>query len=229
MAKPVLIILHGALGSQKQLKPLEDQLLDSFNIHSLNFSGHGGLPLPEKFSIELFTNDLDNYLTNHHLSDVFIFGYSMGGYVALNIAQKDIRVNKIITLGTKFHWTPNSSQHEVRMLNPKKIEEKIPVFASILSKRHDPQDWKEVIQKTADMMIELGQNPVLDILSFSKIKIPVIIGRGSEDTMVTEEESRNAANQLPNGSYHTLLSFKHPFEQIDIKELSSFIKSSCFN
>lgn len=226
MVKPTLIILHGALGSQKQLKPLEDELLDAFEVHSLNFSGHGGLPLPEKFSIELFTNDLEAYIKDNELTNVLIFGYSMGGYVALNLARKEKSIKKIITLGTKFHWTPGSSQQEVKMLNPEKIEGKIPAFAATLAQRHHPQDWKEVMGKTADMMLMLGQSPVLNTLAFNNIGIPVIIGRGSEDAMVNEAESQKAANELPNGSYHVFQNFKHPFEQIDIKELSGFIQSS---
>ena len=54
----------------------------------------------------------------------------MGGYVALQLANKHPKyVQKIITLGTKFAWDKETAAKEVKMLNPEKIEEKIPAFA----------------------------------------------------------------------------------------------------
>ena len=46
-------------------------------------------------------------------------GHSMGGYVALKLALKRPElVDRIITLGTKFNWTPEVAAKEVKMLNP---------------------------------------------------------------------------------------------------------------
>jgi pimeloyl-ACP methyl ester carboxylesterase len=51
----------------------------------------------------------------------------MGGYVALKTAVLHPgRIEAIVTLGTKFHWDPENASNEVRMLNPEKIEEKVP-------------------------------------------------------------------------------------------------------
>ena len=82
-----LLLLHGALGSLEQFDELETRLSKKFIVHTLNFSGHGGLPIPEEgFSIELFAKDVLNYLNNKKIDSINIFGYSMGGYVALYLA-----------------------------------------------------------------------------------------------------------------------------------------------
>jgi esterase/lipase len=215
-----LLVLHGALGSAMQMQPLVDVLKKKFEIFTLNFSGHGGLPLPTgKLSIDLFVQEVRQFLDKNQIEQINIFGYSMGGYIALKLAVEDKRVNKIFTLGTKFHWTPQSAEHEVLMLDPDKIEEKVPAFASILKERHAPTDWKELMNKTVEMMLELGRNPSLTENILNKITTPVTITIGDQDNMVTIEESEWAVKALPNGELKIFKGFKHPIEQVDLEEL----------
>jgi pimeloyl-ACP methyl ester carboxylesterase len=90
---PNLILLHGALGSQQQLHPLMEVLKDQFNLYSYNLSGHGGKPVPLQFSISKFEEELIQFLDAHDLTAVNVFGYSMGGYIALQAAKKLSREN----------------------------------------------------------------------------------------------------------------------------------------
>ena len=45
-------------------------------------------------------------------------------------------IQKVFTLATKFEWTPDIAQKEIKMLDAAKIAEKIPAFAQLLEKRH---------------------------------------------------------------------------------------------
>lgn len=83
-----LILLHGALGSKSQFQSLEFLLSKHYYIHTINFSGHGGLPFSSSpFGIETFSHELRDYIVINKLHGVHVFGYSMGGYVALKVAQ----------------------------------------------------------------------------------------------------------------------------------------------
>jgi shikimate kinase/esterase/lipase len=227
MKQQKLLVLHGALGSQRQLEPLINTLKDSFEVHSLNFTGHGGRSFGEdKFSISCFTKDVLGYLKEQKLEKVAIFGYSMGGYVALDLAKKHPnRVGKIFTLATKFAWSIESASKEVKMLNPDVIEEKIPAFAATLKERHAPLDWKLHLEKTAEMMLDLGKGAGLSTEDYSTISNEVLITVGSKDRMVSQEESDAVASVLPNGSFELLEGFKHPIEQVDLAILTEKIKS----
>src|ERR1700746_915470 len=57
-----ILLLHGAIGAKDQLEPLEEKLKTNFIVHTLSFSGHGGEPMPEIFSIEHFAKDVLKYL-----------------------------------------------------------------------------------------------------------------------------------------------------------------------
>jgi esterase/lipase len=128
-----LLVLHGALGAQQQFEELKTLLESQFTVHTLNFEGHGGRTSNAPFSMDLFVENVRDYLQENNLSSCSVFGYSMGGYVALKFAAKfPGTVNEIVTLGTKFGWSPEIALKETAMLNPEKIEEKVPKFAAAL-------------------------------------------------------------------------------------------------
>ena len=222
-----LILLHGAIGSSVQLEKLADSLKDNFNITLLNFSGHGGKEIPdEPFSIKLFADDV--LLDKSKIDKPDVFGYSMGGYVALYIARHfPNKLNRIFTLATKFDWNPENSLKESKMLDPEKILEKLPDFAEELSKRHLPADWKKVLHKTSEMMIDMGNGNNLSNLKkedFALIKNEVRISVGDKDKMVSIEESLDAFRSLDNGSFYVIPDTPHPIEKVTIKRLSDEIK-----
>ena len=219
-----LLLLHGALGSRDQFTQLAQLLAPAFKVYSFNFSGHGGNRPDNAFSIELFVNDIFKFLETNKLDSVHIFGFSMGGYVALQLAKDyPALVGKIISLGTKFNWTKASAEKEIRLLNPEVIEQKIPKFAEMLKKRHLPTDWKEVMQKTAQMMFELGNGPAMKAEDFKKIENNVLICLGTEDNMVTQAESLEVVSFLKNGRFQLIDGFKHPIESVNMETLAHII------
>jgi pimeloyl-ACP methyl ester carboxylesterase len=219
MARP-LLLLHGALGDARQFAPALELLADR-NVFCVTFSGHGGTPLPDIFSIDRFVRDTLDAMDEHGIETADILGYSMGGYVALQLARDHAdRVNRIITIGTKFNWTQEEAAGEVRMMNPDVIEQKIPAFAAMLAARHAPEDWKTVMRRTAEMMTRLGDGEAMTDADFARVPHPVLVCRGSADHMVHEAESVRTAATLPHGQFRELPGLKHPLEAIPPRTLS---------
>ncbi len=219
-----LLLLHGALGSKEQLEQLQT-FLDTFETVSINFSGHGGEEFLTEFNINQFSKEVIQFLDENNIDKIDVFGYSMGGYVALYVAKyHSDRIGKIITLGTKFKWNSEIAEKEIKMLNADVIELKILAFANILQQRHQPNDWKELLAKTADMMVEMGNNNPLQIADYNAIQHKVKIGLADEDEMVSKEETLEVVNALKNSSFYTLANSKHPIEKIDISKLALEIK-----
>lgn len=214
------LLLHGALGSKSQLEPIRFALeKEGHDVRSMNFSGHSGEPFSEDgFGIEVFTNDVDRFLSRcNNDQPVNIFGYSMGGYVALWFAHKYPRkVGKIITLGTKFDWDPSSAEREVKKLDAGKIQEKVPAFARILEHRHAPNDWRELMARTSRMMLDLGENPLLTEKIFASIGNDVEIWLGDRDDMADRDYSKYVAASLPTGRFRLLHDTPHPIEKVGV-------------
>ncbi|RPI14116.1 MAG: alpha/beta hydrolase, partial [Ignavibacteriae bacterium] len=71
-----LLLLHGALGTKFQFNELKNVLNDHFKVHSINFSGHGGEPIPgEPFSMELFACDVLKWMDANRIDKINIFGH----------------------------------------------------------------------------------------------------------------------------------------------------------
>jgi pimeloyl-ACP methyl ester carboxylesterase len=221
-----LLLLHGALGAKSQFKELEKMLASAFRVHSINFSGHGGEPVPEEpFGIKMFADDILRYLDANNIEKINIFGYSMGGYAAMYLARHNPgRVAKIFTIGTKFLWNEEISAREVKMLNYEKMKEKIPAFAAELEKRHPGQELKTILNKTAGMLINLGRKNELNDEDYPLINHDVVVGIGDGDKMVTMQETLDVYNKLPNGRLVVLQNTPHPFEGIKTEQLTDEIK-----
>ena len=221
-----LLLLHGALGAADQLKPLAAELEKDFTVHALDFSGHGRKPFPDSpFSIPLFAQDVLTYMDELQLPETSIFGYSMGGYVGMYLAlHHSSRVTKLATLATKFHWDPAIAQRETQMINPEKIREKLPSFEKTLEQRHQPKDWKMVLQRTAGLLKDLGDKPLLTIDSCQNIQVPTFLMLGDRDKMVSQEETAAIHKSIPNARLTILPGTPHPIEQVDTTRLGDQLR-----
>ncbi|SHL86416.1 Pimeloyl-ACP methyl ester carboxylesterase [Chryseobacterium contaminans] len=219
-----LVLLHGALGHSQIFTPYLDSLSAYFTIHMPLFSGHGSSELPsDGISIEKYTQELTEYCTENNLTDVYILGHSMGGYIALCYAMKHPEnINSIMTLGTKFDWTEEQALKESKMLNPEAILEKVPQYAQLLEKQHGSK-WKQLLPAIADLMIDLGKNPPLKD-HLASIHTPVQIMVGDKDNMVTLEESAHVYRSLPNAKLAVLPETKHPMDKVRPNLLLNLIK-----
>ena len=223
-----ILLLHGAIGAKDQLDALKEKLKENYNVYSFNFSAHGKEGFSKSFNIEQFAEDTLSYLSSNNLEQVDIFGYSMGGYVALYLAKHyPNKVNQIITLGTKFKWTPEIAKKEVKMLNAAIIEAKIPQFAQALSERHGSKNWKTLLSKTAEMMLAMGEGSPLSLSDYQNISHNCKIMLADNDEMVTKEETLEIADALLNSRLTTIKNSKHPIEKVDmdllVKEIVGMI------
>lgn len=221
-----LILLHGAIGAASQLNMLKDALSTDYEVHILNFSGHGDEMMPdEPFSIPLFANNVLRYMERKGIAKASIFGYSMGGYVGLYLARHyPQKVEKVVTMASKFNWDEATAAKEIQMLQPEKIEQKIPAFAQTLKERHHPNDWKNVLAKTAAMMTALGAANTLKADDYTAIHLPVLVMLGDRDRMVGLDETLAVYKSLPDAQMAMLPDTQHPIEQVDVQMLAFMLR-----
>lgn len=226
-----LLLLHGALGSGDQMLGLADAFRGDRAVFTPDFSGHGrnadgaaGTDAGDGFNIGQFADEVLALLDRGGIERADVFGYSMGGYVGLHVARHHPgRVGRIVTLGTKFDWTPETAEKEASRLDPAVIESKVPAFAAQLRERHG-EGWAQVVRATAKMMLELGALPGLRVDDIHSIPHPALIAVGDRDPMVSIDETVRTARALPAGECLVLPGTPHPFEQIDPGVLAFHIR-----
>jgi pimeloyl-ACP methyl ester carboxylesterase len=218
--KTSLIILHGALGCKEQFAEWKKTLQEKYDCHSLDFNGHGSRVGEENiFSIKLFSEELKNYIRQNNLKRPTVLGYSLGGYVALYTALfTEGFLGNIITIATKFDWNPESAKREAGYLQPKIMVEKIPVFVEQLRQRHGTH-WKDVVSKTANMMLQLGETPLLTEQNISGIKNKIKFCVGDKDKMVSIAETQTMFKNAVNANFCVMPDTKHLPETMSVKRI----------
>ncbi|WP_303312487.1 alpha/beta fold hydrolase [Hymenobacter sp. BT730] len=223
--KPHLLLLHGALGSEVQLKQLARELGAFFRVHTFSFCGHGGRPLvPADFTMPHFAQEVLHFIQDRDLAAVHVFGYSMGGYAALVAAlSAGGRIKSVTTLGTKFNWAPDTVATEARLLNAEAMREKVPQFAAQLEQLHAPTLLPELLNATAAMMQELGNAPLLTPEKLASLTIPVQILVGELDKTAGVDVSEKYAAYIPHGTFEVIMNTLHPLERVNPDLLASRI------
>jgi pimeloyl-ACP methyl ester carboxylesterase len=224
MSKNNLILLHGALGSSKSFDGIIQYLQRNYNLIVPDLNWHGSrAEANASFTMDDLANDLEAVFQHHKIQSAHVFGFSMGGYVALTLAKlKPQYFKSIMTLGTKLDWNPQQAEQESKMLNPDKIKEKVPQFAKYLEGLHG-KNWNYLCMQTAEMMIDLGNNPILTTENISTIEIPVRLGLGDRDNMVSLDETISFFKTLLNGELQVFPKCSHPIEKINSDLLAQAI------
>lgn len=218
-----LILLHGALGNAAQFEYLEELLDVSFNVYSFNLSGHGDKNFDGNLSIEAYADELYRFAESKNLDEFYVFGHSMGGYIALFLHLKGYSALKgVFTLGTKLYWDPSIAELESRMLNPAKVKEKVPHFAQALEKTHG-EKWESLMAAISEMLKNMGIKAPISVGDYESIKIPVQIGIGDRDKMVSLEETIDVYRRIPACRLLVIPNTPHPFEQADSVRLAQEI------
>jgi pimeloyl-ACP methyl ester carboxylesterase len=220
-----LFLVHGGLGSASHLELLRAALDPALDITVVELEGHGQTPTEHPFSIARFSENVAAAVAKRGAEPAHLFGYSMGGYVALYLAatRPDL-VASVVTLGTKLAWSPEVAERELRQIDPVKIRAKVPRFAEALERRHaNAGGWELVLSRTAALMTSVGNSPIITDETLAGIAAPVRLMVGDRDAVVTVEETLSAARRLQRADLCVLPNTPHPLEQVRLPMVASLI------
>lgn len=219
-----LILIHGAIGSSKEFDAILPLLNAKFDVFLYEIPHHGAKKdstIP--FTIEALATDLLTYIEK--LGPAYIYGFSLGGYLALSAAQIDEKnIKGIITQATKFNWSVEEAEKEVTQLDLVFLQNKAKGFYTYLSSLHGAY-LPELLAKTAQFMLALGKAPALSAESVSRLALPVRLTRGGRDRMVTKEETLQIKTAIKEANYFEVPHMIHPLGFIKPKFTARLIET----
>ena len=226
MSLPPLLLLHGALGASDQFEPLVPLLADRFELHPLDFEGHGAAPSRDRpFRAAPFVENVEHYLSEQGIERAHFFGYSLGGYVACMVArQAPERVARVATLATKFLWDEATAAQEVRYLDVETMKQKVPQFAEMLAQRHTASGWEAVVERTRELLWANTETGGLTPAYLAGVEQPVRVMVGDRDRTVGVRESASIYEALPNGELEVLPRTPHPFERVPMERIAASLR-----
>ena len=227
-----ILVSHGALGSAEQMQPIVEALSafgdGRLRVVALEFPGHGRTPLAQDrtFGIPYFVDVMSDTVGALDGPPPLLFGYSMGGYVGLALeARSPNTFSGVVTLGTKFEWTPNGAEREAGRLDPVALQLKVPKFAALLAARHEHAGgWETMMVRTAALLRDNANAPLLTVESLERIAIPVCVAVGTKDETVSVSESQAAADVMLRGRCEALEDIPHPIERVPVQAIIDLLR-----
>ncbi len=206
-----VILLHGALGCKSHWDHVLPHLDTNHTYHNLNFPLHGKTASMKKgLTLADLSGFVSAYATEQQLGNYAIVGYSMGGYVGLDLAIRHERgLKQLVTLGTKLNWSEHIAEEEIAKLSI----DNLALIHEKLEQEHG-NAWQDVVFATHAIMRSIGQNP-LNKEDFGKMQVPVCLLLGEKDKMVTQDETMAFAGSGGSCSYEVMPATPHLLERVD--------------
>ncbi len=139
---PYLVLLHGFLGSGNCFAHIIPELKNFSNPITIDLLGHGeteGSELHYRFSTREQIADLSKLIAEQFSHPLFLYGYSMGGRLALQLAiQKPALFRGLILESSTFGIEHETERQARQALDAQKCDQIMGNYADFL------KDWKKM-------------------------------------------------------------------------------------
>ena len=184
---PTIVFLHGFLGSGEIFKSLVEKCKNFSNPVTIDLLGHGkteGAELHYRFSSAEQIADITKLIQEQLPSPVFLYGYSMGARLALNIAltRPDLIQGLILESGT-FGIEVEAERQARQALDAARSDQIIGNYSDFINQWQELDVFKR--DKPDDQLISIqkAQNPYWmanSLLGFGTGTMPCLRDRLSE-------------------------------------------------
>jgi pimeloyl-ACP methyl ester carboxylesterase len=248
---PPLVLLHGTLNRWQAFLPIMPSLMHRWHIYAPDFRGHGKSHRASRYGFDDYVNDIVRFVLGVVKQPAVIFGHSLGGRVALKIADIQPSLTRAIILGDSSMKKPVASGGMGASFNNliKIIEENhsvIDIYNAILNIEANEYDHTLALTRAKNLSM-VDPAMIRSIISHPdpsdpnshfyrydpdkhlvQVKCPTLILR-AERGMLSEEEVQKALRVLPEAYLVTLKDVPHEFltQQAEpvVKALNAFLES----
>jgi len=208
-----LLMLHGGSGPTPNA-PFVGKLAERFEVFVPGHPGFGTSPLPAQYDhiddLAYFYLDLMDELD---LKDVTLLGFSLGGWLSMEIAVKSTaRLKRLIlvdSVGCKFGGPTDRDIADIFATSPDQM-------AKLMW--HDPSKAPDPTKLTDDQALAAGRNreamavygwePYLHDPKLKgrlhRVKIPTLVIWGASDRLVTPDYGKKLAACIPGAKFEAI-------------------------
>lgn len=197
--KTPVIVVHGFLGTAELHFPrVTEWLKPNYRVIGPTLRGYGqSTPKPRTFTPDFYRQDAADVLALMdalNIEQAHIMGYSDGGEVAIIAGgTQPERFKSVIAWGAVGYFGPAMRPVAQRMFPGDWITEDEVNLHGIQNRKDFVLGWINSVKT----MIDAGGDVSLSLAP--KIKAPLLLMLGDEDTLNPEEYGRNLVDQTPNG------------------------------
>ena len=231
---PPVLLLHGGNQSAHSWDLVSLHLADRFHVIALDQRGHGDSEWARDsdYSSQAMASDAEAVISGLGLEQPIVFGHSMGGRNTLRLAldHRDLaRALVIVDIGPEV--AAEGARAIGQFVDHNREFDDVEEFVSNV-RRYDPFRPREHIERTVKYNLmqradgkyvskcDYGRRlasasespPELDPISLDDVKVleqPVLVVRGEQSNILTEEAAKRFAAALPSGSLVTVAESGH--------------------
>jgi pimeloyl-ACP methyl ester carboxylesterase len=179
-----LLYLHGALGTKEQFTPYLERFAEKSQF-LMDFPSHGASTTDaSSIDIKWLATETLKMLDHWQVEKIDIIGYSMGGYVGLELAvMQPERVRSVVSHAMKYYWTPESIASSLNDLKPEVLRSRSEKAHAALSRMHEANG----LERTMDLsskLIERFTSYGLDTSLIRSAGVPTLLSVGDRDELV---------------------------------------------
>jgi pimeloyl-ACP methyl ester carboxylesterase len=217
---PPLILLHGLTDSSRSWSMTVPHLAESYHVLVLDQRGHGDSESPQCcYAIPDFAGDVVAFMDTLKIPKATIAGHSMGSFIAEYLAvDSPERVDKLILVGAAasgvgnetLDWVLESVEQFTDPIDPKFIVE--------WTSNPNPVDeefLKRVKPETAKVPPHVWRGATLGLMVedhghlLARIKVPVLIIWGDQDSIFKSEDEETLRKGLPSAEFRVYEGIGH--------------------
>lgn len=222
---PPLLLLHGAAGcTMAETRPLMRRLEPHYRVLAVDFSGHGASTLPASpFSAALFVDNALAALDHFGVETADVFGFSMGGSMALLLAaHHPDRVRRLALHGAHIHWTEARAQAMTARLNSDAIAAR-PAMADQLAAVH--ADWPALFEHMRAFVATLPERASTMIDLAARVQQSTLVSAADQDELFPRSSTLDLERLLPNAHLALLPGTRHALPQMNLNVLVPLLRA----
>ena len=176
-----LVILHGAFGTVDMFGPLVPPLAEKRQVITVEMQGHGRTAdIDRPLTFEQLADDVAALVQYLGIAEVDVFGYSMGGFTAQQVAIRHPElVRKLVVASASFNREGVYPEvwEGIEALSPELFAGSPPQtdYARLAP---NPEDWPTLIEKVKELEREFVGWPAEDVAA---IESPTLLIMGDAD------------------------------------------------
>jgi len=218
--RPVVALAHGGGANVHWWTRLAADLATAFRVVALDFRGHGDSDFPDAIHPGDFESDLHALLAHLEAPDAALVGHSLGGEVVLRVAAAArVRPRGVVLIDLARGGNPRGRRMLRRALTIRHAyrtaEEAVERFRFVPPAVHaDDALRREIasrsVHRDADGRWSFKADPAwvgavpTEPVDAGKVPCPVLVVRGAESGLCSEEGARELVTALPHGKLVTV-------------------------
>lgn len=220
---PPVLLLHGAAGcTQLETAPLLRRLELHYRILAVDFSGHGASTDDVEFSADRFADNARAVLDAKGIEHVDVFGFSMGGYMALHFAQQHPdRVRRLAIHGTNIDWDGERVEAMQGRMDAEAIQQNRPDLATDLDALHT--DWPTLFGRMQDFVATLPAHSDDMHRIASALDHPTLVSAVDHDDLFPLDAPLALHAALPNSTLAVIPGNRHALQAVNLDLLTPLL------